>query len=89
MAGQITTPVLQIAGGADATVDQSQPKEFHNALCENGVESVLAIYPGEGHGIKAFPAVVDYTVRTVAWFEKWMPSDMARSAEQVEEDERL
>ena len=81
MAGQITTPVLQINGGADATVDQSQAKEFHNALCENGVESVLAIYPGEGHGIKAFPAVIDYTVRTVAWFEKWMPSDVVGSTE--------
>ena len=63
-----------MAGEVDFCVDQSQAKEFHNALLENGAESVLVIYPGEGHGVRKFPGLVDLNVRTVAWFEKWMPA---------------
>jgi dipeptidyl aminopeptidase/acylaminoacyl peptidase len=48
--------------------------QFHHALLENGVKSVLVTYPEEGHGIKKFPAVIDYAARLVAWFEEHMPA---------------
>jgi len=53
-------------------LDRSAPPEeavqFHNALLENGTRSVLVIYPLEGHGIRQFPAVMDYAARVVSWF---------------------
>jgi hypothetical protein len=35
---------------------------------------VLAIYPGEGHGVRQFPAVIDQCARMVEWFERHMPA---------------
>ena len=44
--------------------------EFHNALRENGVTSVLVTYPQEGHGIRTFSAKIDHAARIVDWFER-------------------
>jgi dipeptidyl aminopeptidase/acylaminoacyl peptidase len=39
------------------------------------VDSVLAIYPNEGHGISRYPKhVLDYYVRSLAWFDKYLKS---------------
>ncbi len=67
------TPTLQIAGALDRCTPPGQAEEFHNALLENGVESELVVYPLEGHGVRDFPARVDATARTLAWFERHMP----------------
>jgi dipeptidyl aminopeptidase/acylaminoacyl peptidase len=48
--------------------------QFHNALFENGVKSALVNYPEEGHGVRKFPAAIDYAARVVAWFEEHMPA---------------
>ena len=32
-----------------------------------------SIYPGEGHGVHSFPALIDCTTRVVAWFQRHMP----------------
>ena len=48
--------------------------EFHQALLERGVESEVALYPEEGHGVRRFPAVIDYCTRGVEWFERHMPA---------------
>lgn len=74
-AGQYNTPVLQIAGQVDYCVPASQGVQYHRALLERGVESLIATYPGEGHGVKSFPAYIDYCVRAVGWFEKFIPVD--------------
>lgn len=44
--------------------------QFHNALLENGVKSVLVTYPEEGHGVRKFPAAIDYATRLVGWFDE-------------------
>jgi len=49
--------------------------QFHNALIENGVKSVLIRYPEEGHGIRKLPAVLDFAARVVSWFDEHMPPD--------------
>ena len=67
-AERVTTPTLTIAGGADQSTPPGQALEFHRSLLEHGVESVLAIYPKAGHGVRAFPEVVDATTRYVGWF---------------------
>jgi dipeptidyl aminopeptidase/acylaminoacyl peptidase len=37
------------------------------------VPTACAIYPGEGHGVRRHPAVLDWLTRIVGWFEQWMP----------------
>ena len=64
------TPTLNITGALDKCTPPEEAVQFHNALLENGVKSVLAIYPEEGHGVRKFPAVIDYTARVVEWFEE-------------------
>ncbi|KAE9381911.1 acylaminoacyl-peptidase [Stipitochalara longipes BDJ] len=71
--GKYKTPVLQTAGIQDAAVPHSQAVQYHKACLEKGVESAIVLYPGEGHGVKAFPAVIDQFVRSMAWLEKFVP----------------
>ena len=73
-ASKVTTPCLNIAGALDRCTPPTQAQEFHQALLEHGVESQLAIYPQEGHGVRAFPAVTDFCTRVVDWFEQHMPA---------------
>lgn len=72
-AGRHGTPVLQIAGKEDYCVPSSQGLQYHRALLEKGVPSVLTVYPNEAHGVREFPAYIDYCVRATAWFEEFMP----------------
>jgi dipeptidyl aminopeptidase/acylaminoacyl peptidase len=68
------TPTLNIAGALDKCTPPEEAVQFHNALLENNVQSTLTIYPEEGHGVRQFPAVIDYTARVIGWFERFMPS---------------
>jgi dipeptidyl aminopeptidase/acylaminoacyl peptidase len=76
-ASRVRTPTLLICGALDRNTPPGQALEFHHALRLQGVESVLATYPQEGHGVRSYPAVFDYGARVIGWFEKHMP---ARSA---------
>lgn len=73
-AARARTPTLLIAGARDRCTPPGQAVEFHSALREHGVESRLAIYPREGHGVRAFPARVDAAARLLGWFERHMPA---------------
>ncbi|MER6170749.1 S9 family peptidase [Streptosporangium sp. NPDC001681] len=73
-AGKVRTPCLNIAGALDRCTPPTQAQEFHQALLEHGVESQLVIYPQEGHGIRRFPALIDFCTRVVDWFQKHMPT---------------
>ncbi|KAF2502390.1 alpha/beta-hydrolase [Lophium mytilinum] len=66
-------PTLHIAGALDRCVHPSQAVEHHRALLDAGAESVLVVYPGEGHGVRQFPAYIDFCCRIVNWFERHMP----------------
>jgi dipeptidyl aminopeptidase/acylaminoacyl peptidase len=57
-------------GALDRCTPPEEAAQFHNALCENGVRSVLVTYPEEGHGVRKFPALIDYTARVIGWFEE-------------------
>jgi dipeptidyl aminopeptidase/acylaminoacyl peptidase len=35
---------------------------------------VLVVYPQEGHGVRSYPAVIDFCTRVLAWFDKYMPA---------------
>ncbi|SEP44407.1 hypothetical protein SAMN04489732_109229 [Amycolatopsis saalfeldensis] len=36
--------------------------------------SELVIYPPEGHGVRAQPALTDSPARVVEWFHRFMPA---------------
>jgi dipeptidyl aminopeptidase/acylaminoacyl peptidase len=64
------TPTLSTCGALDRCTPPEEAVQFHNALLENGVKSVLVTYPQEGHGVRKWPATVDYAARMVGWFEE-------------------
>jgi dipeptidyl aminopeptidase/acylaminoacyl peptidase len=68
-AKNVRTPTLNICGALDRCTPPEEAAQFHAALRENGVESVLITYPEEGHGIRKFPALLDLAARVVGWFE--------------------
>lgn len=63
----VRNSVLLIAGSEDRCTPPGQAREFYQALQEHGIESVLITYPGEGHGVRTFPAVIDQAARIVEW----------------------
>jgi dipeptidyl aminopeptidase/acylaminoacyl peptidase len=69
-AHKVKTPALNICGALDRCTPPEEAVQFHNALLENGVESVLVTYPQEGHGVRQFPAAMDYAARLVTWFDE-------------------
>lgn len=71
-ARQCSTPFLSIGGQKDGAVVPTQALQYHHALAENGVKSMAVIYPEEGHGIRSFPAYIDFCYRVVMWFETYM-----------------
>lgn len=74
VAERVKTPTLHVSGALDRITPASQALEFHRALRgSTDVESVLLTYPLEGHGVRAMPAVFDFTARMMSWFEKHMP----------------
>ena len=68
-AHKATTPTLNICGALDRCTPPEEAAQFHSALLEHQVESVLVTYPKEGHGIRNLPAAIDFATRLVAWFE--------------------
>jgi len=73
-ADRVTTPTLLTAGTEDRCTPPGQAIEFYRALRANGVPAEVSIYPGEGHGVRKFPAYLDLVTRTTAWFERFMPA---------------
>jgi dipeptidyl aminopeptidase/acylaminoacyl peptidase len=73
-AHKVKTPTLNVCGALDRCTPPSEAVQFHNALLENSVKSVLVTYPEEGHGIRQFPAAIDCAARATAWFEEHMPA---------------
>lgn len=69
-ARNVDTPVLSVAGAMDRNTPPGQALEFHHALLEHGKKSVLVTYPKEGHGVRTFPALFDFTARMVGWFDE-------------------
>jgi len=70
----VRTPTFLTAGDLDRCTPPGQALEFHQALLERGVPTACAIYPDEGHGVRRFPAVLDWVTRILWWFEEHMPA---------------
>lgn len=66
------TPTLLVCGSLDRCTPAEEAIQFHNALRENGIESMVVNYPQEGHGVRGMPASIDFAARCVMWFESHM-----------------
>lgn len=77
-ADRVRTPTMTICGALDTSTPPSQGVEFHHALSAAGVRSALLTYPGEGHGVKKYPAVLDFVSRILIWFDEHMPVEATR-----------
>ncbi|HWA45194.1 MAG TPA: S9 family peptidase [Hypericibacter adhaerens] len=73
-ADRVKTPTLNICGALDRNCPAVQAIEFHRALLQHGVKSVLVHYPKEGHWVQHHPAIADYGARVVSWFQEHMPA---------------
>jgi dipeptidyl aminopeptidase/acylaminoacyl peptidase len=73
-ADRVRTPTLNICGALDRNCPAVQAIEFHRALLQHGVKSVLVHYPKEGHWVQHHPAIADYGARVVSWFQEHMPA---------------
>lgn len=73
-AHKVKTPTLNICGALDRCTPPEEAQQFHSALQEHGIESVLVTYPEEGHGMRKLPAAADFAARVVSWFEQHMPA---------------
>ncbi len=67
------TPTLIVHGENDNDVPIAEAEQFFIALKDVGVETVFVRYPREGHGLQEVKHVVDWTDRSIAWYEKHFP----------------
>lgn len=71
-ADRIRTPMLLTAGARDLATPASQAQLLHQALLERGVDTHLAVYPREGHGVRQPEAVSDQIARALCWFDRYL-----------------
>lgn len=71
---RISTPTLIITGSRDLITPASQGLALHRALVEHGVPTGYVEYPLEGHGVRSFPAQIDFSARVLGWFQHHMTS---------------
>lgn len=66
------TPTLLVCGDLDRCTPAEEAVQFHAALRENGVPSVVVRYPREGHGVHGIAASIDFAARCVMWFDRFL-----------------
>ena len=68
----VRTPTFAYVGAQDIECPPAQTQEFWHALRDLGVPTSMAIYPGEGHGLRDPDHAADAERRTLAWFERYL-----------------
>jgi dienelactone hydrolase len=68
----VKTPVFEYVGANDIECPPPQTQEFEHALREMGVPTSMAIYPGEGHGLRDPAHLADSERRALAWFDRYL-----------------
>ena len=78
-AHKVSTATLNICGALDRCTPSEEARQFHSALVENGVESILVTYPEEGHGVRKLRASL-ITLPGFIFPEVWRYLASTRSA---------
>lgn len=68
----VTTPTFEYVGARDIECPYPQTQEFWHGLRTLGVPTFMAIYPGEGHGLRDPAHAADAERRTLVWFDKYL-----------------
>lgn len=67
------TPLLIVHGEDDSRVHPGQSLELYRFLKARGIAPVrLVLYPGEGHGNRKAAARLDYNLRMMEWFDRYL-----------------
>lgn len=75
-AGETKTPLLIMAGKEDTRVHPGQSIELYRHIKTRTETPVrLVLYPGEGHGNRNATARLDYSLRMLRWFDKYLKDD--------------
>jgi dipeptidyl aminopeptidase/acylaminoacyl peptidase len=67
----VKTPTLILVGERDGEVPMEQSVEWWHALSTLQVPTRLVVYPNEGHAFIKPTDALDYTRRTLEWFDEW------------------
>ena len=70
---QAHTPTMLCHGENDNDVPIAEAEQFFVALKDVGTEAVFVRYPREGHGIRETKHVIDWTDRSLAWYDQHFP----------------
>ncbi len=69
---QVKTPTLVLVGERDGECPAPQSFQYWHALKELGVPTQLVVYADEGHSFYKWEDMIDVSVRTIEWFDKWL-----------------
>jgi len=78
------TPTLIIHGENDNDVPIAEAEQFFIGLKDVGTEAVFVRYPREGHGLQEVAHQIDWTDRSIAWYEKHFPKPDASGITNVQ-----
>ncbi len=80
-------PTLILHGEADRCTPVGQADELFRALLDQGVETELVTYPGQGHGLRSPDCQIDAWTRTIEWFDRHLGRQLDRQLDrQLVED---
>ena len=71
------TPTMLVHGENDNDVPIAEAEQFYVALKDVGTEAVMVRYPREGHGVREPKHVIDWTDRSIRWYEKYFKSEVS------------
>ena len=71
------TPLLVMFGEDDGVVHFHQGVELYNIARRAGKQVVMITYPGEDHGLRKRPNMIDYHRRIQAWFGHYLKGEPA------------
>jgi len=78
------TPTLIVHGENDNDVPIAEAEQFFIGLKDVGTEAVFVRYPREGHGLQEIKHQIDWTDRSIAWYEKHFPKPGAEGMTNVQ-----
>ena len=78
------TPTLIVHGENDNDVPIAEAEQFFIGLKDVGTEAVFVRYPREGHGLQEVKHQIDWTDRSIAWYEKHFPKPGAEGITNVQ-----
>ena len=81
---QAHTPTLICHGENDNDVPIAEAEQFFIGLKDVGTEAVFVRYPREGHGLQEVKHQIDWTDRSIAWYEKHFPKPGAEGVTNVQ-----